>query len=725
MKRKNSRASQLVSGLVKRNPDGFGFLIPDESEHPDVYLPRAEMTGIITNDRLLVKVNFEKGRERLSGEVKEVIQRSTKTVVGSFFRLNQDRGIIRDDSKSWGNDLIILQKDSLDCANGELVAAEIVSYANEPQGFKGRVIERLGQGDDPLMDLKRVLHSQSIPQEFSSATLREVSQFAPEVDSAEFRHRADLRREAFITIDGATAKDFDDAILVKKMGANYLLYVAIADVSHYVKSGSSLDQDAYSRGTSVYLPNFVVPMLPEILSNELCSLKPRVPRLALVAEMKLDGSASLRDVRFYEAVIESKARVTYGEAQEAIDGRANSTTEPVVKEILLAAELARILMEKRFREGSLDLEIPETQVLVDGRGIPTDIIRSERLFAHKLIEELMLMANIAVARFLGESDIPCLYRIHESPNIQALGILERYLQAHGGQVDLSGGHNLQKRLTQTLRKFTGQPQAVILNILALRSMAQAKYSPHNVGHFGLGFEHYAHFTSPIRRYPDLIVHRQVKSKILANKYRQRSTVEQLESQGQFLSACEQRAAKAERQVIGIKKARFIKQHVGESFEGIISSVTRFGVFVLLRKFEVDGLVKIENLAKEKMFFDEERLMLVAGRSGLKYKIGDPMKVVVGSVNVELGQIDFIPDRTSGELPKKTKETENNSAGREFWLQRLDAAIAKKKHEGPSKPSRGKEDRAQKTKKGGRKKPKLANKKFAKVKSSSSQRSSRR
>lgn len=631
---------KFLQGTIKRHPDGFGFFIADTLGHPDVYIPRSSMQGVMTNDKVLIDVFPERGGERFRGEIIRILQRGTKQIVGRFHLLNDRQALIKDEGKGWGEDLKIPLQDSMGAREGQLVTAQIVKYPEDHEPFTGKIIEIIGDVADPMNDIKRVLATQNIPVEFSAETLREAKSFPTQPNEKDFKNRRDLRPLNLVTIDGATAKDFDDAVYVESNEQGFLLYVAIADVSHYVSLGTAMDRDAYERGTSVYFPNYVVPMLPEALSNGLCSLNPHVPRLCLVAEIQFDFTGTPVDSDFYEAVMESKARLTYGQAQDIVDGTDLPNFAHVKDAVLRCADLAKILMAKRFKEGSLDLEIPETELEIDAAGVPVDIIRSERLFAHRLIEEMMLAANVAVATFLSERNIPALYRIHEPPNELAIKTLERYLWNFGGKTKLIGG-GLQKRLTRALEEFEGRPEAHILNILTLRSMSQAKYSPDNVGHFGLGFHNYTHFTSPIRRYPDLIVHRLLKNQVVKSSTYRLMSEDDLATAGTVLSAAEQRSVKAERQVQSIKKARFMQKFIGQELEGMISSVAKFGIFVLLREYDCDGLVRVDDLGNDKFEFDEEQLRLVGKRSGRSFNIGENVRILVSAADPELGQVNFL------------------------------------------------------------------------------------
>ena len=655
-----------MDGLIKRHPDGFGFFIPENSEHADVFIPASSMQGAMTNDKVTIVAEQERDG-RFKGEIVRINERAQKKIAGRFLVLKDKHdnqyGMIKDEGKGWGADLRIKMEDSMNAESGQLISAEIISYpeASEQDSretrvdkklFTGKVVEIIGDADSALNDIRRVIINQNIPDVFSKATLEEAKKFSSNPTEADFKDRKDLRGLNIITIDGATAKDFDDAVYTEVKPNGFHLYVAIADVSHYVKSETAMDADAYERGTSVYFPNFVVPMLPEALSNGLCSLNPHVPRLALVAEMNFDFEGTMTNSNFFEAVIESKARVTYGEAQEVVDGRDIEKFNHVKENILRCADLAKVLMARRFKDGSLDLEVPETELVIDGTGEPIDVIKSERLFAHRLIEELMLAANVAVAKYLGGKDIPSMYRIHEPPDPLKISILQKFIGQLGSKAKFSG-EKLQKQLTKALQDFHGKPQSSIIHILTLRSMSQAKYTTDNLGHFGLGFDFYTHFTSPIRRYPDLIVHRLIKNQIGVTGYRLLAA-EDLQSAGTWLSACEQRSAKSERQIQAIKKARFMKKMEGETFDGMISSITKFGLFVLLKQYNVDGLIRLEDLGTNNTWvYDEENLRLVSKKSGYAYNIGDSLKVTVSMVDIEQGQINFVPEGTVAKVIDKS------------------------------------------------------------------------
>lgn len=638
---------KIFVGIVKRHPDGFGFLIPEDRTQPDVYIPKHSMTGVMTNDKVEAEIFPSRKGDKFFGEILRIVHRNTKVVTGRLTFLNEREAVLFDEGKVWGANLKIFREFTMGGKEGDYVAAEITAYPTARGDFSGRVTKLIGDADQAVNDTKRVIAMAQIPEGFSRRAIQEAEDWGPVVKESDIAKRKDLRHLPFVTIDGATAKDFDDAIFVEQTDKGFHAYVAIADVSHYVELGSTLDQEAYEKGNSTYFPGYVVPMLPEHLSNGLCSLNPNVDRLALIADMHLDFQGQMLHAVFYEAVIKSQARVTYGEAQEIVDDKVPENLVNVAVHIKRAADLSKILMAKRFKEGSLDLDIPSTEVILDSNGEPIDIIRSERLFSHRLIEELMLLANVAVAKFLSEKNIPSIYRVHDVPRPDDIEQLQRFLAIFGSGRSVQGDTNLAKKLTKALQEFEGRPESQILNILALRSMSQAKYSPENIGHFGLGFTFYTHFTSPIRRYADLVVHRLLKSQIMRGYEQCALSLDDLAGIGTMTSACEQRSVKAERQLVSIKKARFMQKFLGQEFEGVISSVAKFGVFVLLRQFDVDGLVKVENLGGDRFEFDDQNLMLFS-KSGKQFAIGDVVKVQVSNVNIEEGQVDFVLVKNEGE-----------------------------------------------------------------------------
>ncbi len=650
----------LQKGIVKRHPDGFGFFIPEDSSLQDAYVPRESMSGVMSGDTVEVDIQKEPGGKRFRGFIKKIISRKFKTVSGPISFKGNSTGVIRDESFVWGEDLYIKNVTPSDeLKEGDFVIAEILSFPQSENGFCGKITEVLGDVDKANMDAVRVLNMHQIPYEFSPKCIQESKRYKKDVSKEDYENRKDERDKNYITIDGPTAKDFDDAINIEKTDSGYKLFVAIADVSHYVKPQSALDEEALLRGNSTYFPNFVAPMLPENLSNELCSLKPNVDRLAFVAEMSLSDEGEIQQTQFYESVICSKSRVTYGEAQDIIEGVDVPKHAHVADMIKESKKLADILMKKRFREGALDMNVPEIIVSVDGQGEPQDIQKSVRLFAHRMIEEFMLIANVSVARFFTKREINAIFRVHDQPRNEGLELLKSYLGQLGEKINDSEV-KLQTQMTNVLEKYKGTVQEHILSILTLRSMSQAEYSANNIGHFGLAFENYTHFTSPIRRYADLIVHRLLKASLMPHKGYMLVPEDKLQAYGTVLSGNEQRSVKAERQIDAIKKARFMKRHMGEEFQGIISSVTKFGIFVMLKEYAVDGLVKIEFLAQDLFEFDPQTLQLRGQKTGVSFSMGDEVSIVVSSVDTEQGQIDFVLDKESLKKSPGGMSLENNS-----------------------------------------------------------------
>lgn len=627
----------VITGTIKRHADGFGFLIPDDPEYVDVYVPRQHMTGVMGDDQIEIQCHEER-MGRFSGRVLRILKRSFTQVVGRYSITGDGgNGVILDDGKAWGENIVIDQRDTKGAKHGQLVVVHILSYPGDPTGFRGEVVDILGTHGDPALDTKQMIYQHHIPMEFTKRTLEQVQVIPETVTEKDWAGRKDLRSKKLVTIDGATARDFDDAVYAEHDKRGFRLWVAIADVSAYVPVNTDLDKDAYSRGTSVYFPDLVVPMLPEKLSNNLCSLNPHVPRLCMVAEMVLGFTGELLESSFYEAVMESRHRMIYGDVEDIINGFDNPKYADVLTELRLLKDISKILMAKRFREGSLDLEIPESEIILDAMGVPTDVIRGERLFSHRLIEELMLQANVAVAKFIESKNAPSLYRVHESPFEDALKTLEVMAHNWGVSQNLRKGM-IQKQLMKLLERVKGRPEEHILSILILRSMKQAEYNVENKGHFGLAFPCYTHFTSPIRRYPDLVVHRILKALIKGRDVPY--PFEKVASIGTMTSACEQRAAKASRELLAIKRCRFMERHVGQEFEGMVTGVQKFGIFVQLKKYDIDGLIRLDTFTDDHYFFDEANQQYVGRKSKRVLKLGDPARVVVLRSDAEAQEIDF-------------------------------------------------------------------------------------
>ncbi len=638
---------KTLVGTVKRHPDGFGFFIPMDASHPDVYLSRRQMEGVMSGDQIRIAVTRRRGRkDLLSGEVLQITQRFFQSIIGQYQPISETEGMIKDDSIQWGEDLKVKLGGGQKIRSGEWVQAHITHWPATRKGFSGRIVSTLGFFSSGLEDNVRVMQKNNIPVTFPAACIKEADQWPEHLSKTALRERKDLRSFAFVTIDGETAEDFDDAIYV----TNNTLYIAIADVSYYVPLGSVLDQCARQRGNSTYFPKFVVPMLPDRLSSHLCSLKPCVDRLVFVAEIHFNPLGEKQKVMFYPAVIRSQARFNYGQAQDIIDQATSPVNNPPAMNVYLAGQLARKLLNLRLKNHFVNLDIPETEVRLNQLGEPVDIIQSKRLFSHQVIEELMLSANQSVAEFLHRKKIQSLYRVHDLPKKESLKFLESFVQGLGIKITLSPPH-LHKKLSEIIQYFSRHSLSAILQILVLRSLSQALYSAQRKDHFGLNFKYYTHFTSPIRRYSDLVVHRILKAALMGQTIPYSAA--DLESIAIFTSACEQRSVKSERQVKDIKKARFLKKYLGEHMDGVICSVVKFGFFVRLRLYDIEGLVHLDRLPGQWQF-EESLLQLISKGSRRRFQIGDFVRVQVISSNIETGQIDFELKKHQKTRPKKTQ-----------------------------------------------------------------------
>jgi ribonuclease R len=618
----------LVKGRVIGHPDGFGFLKPESGE--DLFLGPKQMHKALHGDIVLARVVGIDRRGRPEGSIVEVLERANSKVVGRVY-IEQGVAFLIAENKRINQDILITPDSLKGVKAGQVCVAEIVEQPTKNAEPIGRIVEVLGNYADPGMEIEIALRKHDLPHEFSGQALAAAKKLPKTVGAKDIKGRRDLRGLAFVTIDGETAKDFDDAVYCERKGKGFKLWVAIADVSHYVKPGDPLDQEAYERGNSVYFPRRVIPMLPEELSNELCSLKPEVDRLVMVCEMDVTANGVVKTYEFYAGVIHSHERMTYTLVNEMLQGR-----ERPRHSVEALYEVFKALLSQRQKRGAIDFDSVETRMIFDDQGKIEKIIRVERNDAHRLIEECMLAANVCASDYLEKNEQPTLYRVHEGPSAEKLEGLRTMLKDFG--LSLGGGDEPQARdYAQLLERIKGKPYSGMLQTVMLRSLSQAVYTPENVGHFGLAYDAYAHFTSPIRRYPDLLVHRGIKAVLAGKRYQAESWA----GIGEHCSETERRADDATRDVEAWLKTFYMQEHVGSEFDGTISGVTNFGLFVTLDEMYVDGLVHISDLGQDYFQFDSQKHMLRGERTGVKYQLTGRVRVKVVRVNLEQAKIDFV------------------------------------------------------------------------------------
>ena len=631
----------LVTGKLSVHPDGFGFVTPEQIEAGhDIFIPPRALKGAIHGDRVVVRIEQTRGK-RQEGSVIRILERRTRRLVGTF-RKGENIAIVVPEDERLTFEVAIPKKATLKARNGEVVVAEIVNYLPEGRSPEGRVIEVLGDPSDLNVQTRIVINKYELPHEFSDDALNEARSLPMAVRQEDIDGRKDLRAIPLITIDGENARDFDDAVCVKKTKTGYSLIVAIADVGHYVKDGSSIDASAQERGTSVYFPNAVVPMLPEALSNHLCSLVPGEDRLALAMELNLDRQGNVRRTSFSKAVIRSHRRFTYTEVSRLLECKPKDIPEKnrgLAKMLKWMEELSLVINAKRVERGSIDFDLPEPEIILSLQGDLEDIVRRERNIAHKIIEEFMLAANEAVAAYLAKNNLPTLYRVHPEP--ERLRLSDFVSFASGLGLDVTLPDEMTPRWCQeVLIKAAGSSMEYVINTVLLRTMQQAVYSPVNIGHFGLASTHYLHFTSPIRRYPDLVVHRILSANIGLRKKTPLYSEEALSGLGQRCSQKERAAMEAEREMIDRLKVRFMADKVGEVYEGVISGVASFGFFVELKDAFIEGAVRLVDLTDDYYIFDQTKYRLVGQRQKKVFQIGDTIKVRLKGVNIARRHINF-------------------------------------------------------------------------------------
>lgn len=628
----------MVCGRVVGHPEGFGFLVPEEGGE-DLFLSPREMRQVMHGDRVVARVSHVDARGRKEGTIVEVLERARKSVVGRFVH-SDHMGFVVPDDKRIGQDVLIPRGDEGGAADGQIVVAEIVAPPTRRTGPVGRIIEVLGEHMAPGMEIEIAIRSYEIPHVWPDSVEREAAGFAPEVPAEAIAGRIDLRNLPLVTIDGEDARDFDDAVYCERQGKGFRLLVAIADVSHYVRPGSALDAEAAKRGNSVYFPRNVIPMLPEALSNGLCSINPQVDRLCMVCEANISASGEIKGFKFFEGVMNSKARLTYTKVAAMLvdrDAALRAEYAALLPHLEDLYALYKVLHGARLKRGAVDFEIPETRIIFDEHRKIRKILPLERNDAHRLIEECMLAANVCAAELLRKHKVPAPFRVHEGPTPDKLADLREFLFEFG--LSLGGGDSPKaQHYARLLEAVQGRPDARLIQTVLLRSLSQAVYSPDNIGHFALGYAHYTHFTSPIRRYPDLVVHREIR-KILRQEATDLS-FEEAKRIGEHCSMTERRADEATREVIRWLKAEYMQDRIGEEFDGFVSGVTSFGVFVELTDVFVDGLVHITALGNDYFHFDAARHQLLGERTRVSFRLGDPLRVRVVRVDLDEAKIDF-------------------------------------------------------------------------------------
>jgi ribonuclease R len=642
----------LVTGELVCHPDGYGFVVP-EGEGADVFIGSRKLNGAMHGDTVVARVEGFKPGGRREGSVLRIVKRARSKIVGRF-EWGRGFGLVIPSDERVLDQIIIPPKEARGVQEGQIVSAEITRWPSRTMSAAGRIMEVLGEPDDPDVEAEVILRKYGLTNSFPKDVMAEVKSVPPEVSGAEIGGRLDLRPRTTITIDGETAKDFDDAVSIEKTASGYRLWVSIADVSHYVAEGSAIDREAYERSTSVYFPDRAIPMLPEALSNGICSLNPRVDRLTMTAEIEFDEDGRPVRKRFFESVIKSAERMTYTKVKGLIDGDGALASQyaHILPDIKLMAELAKKLTARRFEQGSIDFDLPEPQIIIDIEGKVEDIVRSERNEAHKLIEEFMLAANKAVAEEFSKRGLPFIYRVHEEPDEESVHDFADFVGSFGLRFTPGGPKSFQ----EVLAKFEGRPEERLINHVLLRSMKQAVYSEENVGHFGLAFKDYTHFTSPIRRYPDLVVHRLLK--LLMKKAYTKETQARMESAlpvtANHTSIRERKAMEAEREIADLKKCQFMKDKIGDVFDGFVSGVTSFGFFVELKDFFVEGLVHVSMLADDYYVFDPKRHTLMGERTGRKFRLADAVKVKVAGVSLERRRVELLLYDEAAEAREKAK-----------------------------------------------------------------------
>ncbi|SHF07245.1 ribonuclease R [Seinonella peptonophila] len=637
----------LIRGVLQGSSKGFGFVIPDQPNKPDIFIRLDDLHGAIDQDVVLARIHTRKSDSRRpEGEIVRIIKRGREQIVGLFSQLTSHFGLVVPDDKRVNADIFIPGELCKGATDGQKVVVKLLQFVPGRHTAEGEVIEVLGHKDDPGIDIISIIRKHGLPEDFPQAVEQEAEQITETISTEDRQGRRDLRDRMMVTIDGEDAKDLDDAVSVEALPNGHVrLGVHIADVSYYVKEGSALDREAYERGCSVYLVDRVIPMLPRRLSNGICSLNPHVERLALTCDMEIDGNGQIVDHEIYPSLIQTNERMTYHDVKKIIidhDEELIERYQPLVSHFRLMGHLAEILRKKRFERGAIDFNFPEAKVIIDEDGKPIEIRRRPRTAAEQLIEEFMLAANETVAEHFCRLDIPFLYRIHESPDIERLQSFYEFVNTFGYTIKGKADKVRPRVLQKLLEKIEGKPEETVISTVLLRSMKQAKYAAESVGHFGLAATFYTHFTSPIRRYPDLVIHRIIREVLTKGTL----SLERIDELNTYLpdaahqsSVRERVAVDAERETVALKQAEFMQDKIGQEFPGTISSVTNFGLFVELPNL-IEGMIHLSYLTDDYYHFDDRSYTLIGERTARVFRIGDQVRIRVSQVNLDERKIDF-------------------------------------------------------------------------------------
>ena len=636
----------FVEGIYRKNQRGFGFVKIDDRED-EIYIAKEDSLNALNGDRVLIEITEEQNKvKRAEGKIKKIIKHEKETVVGTF-QESRNFGFVVPDDKAFGTDIFISKGKFLNAKNNQKVVVKITKYPQKGKNAEGEIIEVLGSIDEAGVDMLSIIKEYDLPAEFSENVIEEAKKYGNKIDEKDIQNRIDCRQDIIFTIDGEDAKDLDDAVRVIKLkNGNYRLDVHIADVSYYVREGSLLDKEAQIRGTSVYMLSRVIPMLPKELSNGICSLNAGQDRFTLSCSMEINNKGEVVSAEVYKGIINVTERMNYHDVQKILDKSDEKVLKKYEKYIgnfELMAELAEILKKKRLEQGYLNLDIPESKIDLDENGKVISIGKYETSFSNEIIEQFMLSANETIAEKFYWLEAPFIYRVHEDPDIEKVKELNKFLYNFGLKIRIVNEKIYPKEVSKILEEIKGKEEEKVVSTLILRTLKIARYEAENKGHFGIASKYYCHFTSPIRRYPDLFIHRIISKYLEENYVVSDKFIEDFKQKAidraRMSSEREKVATKAERDSEDMKKAEFMQDKIGQEYEGIVSSVTQFGIFVELEN-TVEGLIRFENLGNEYFIYDENRKRLIGENSNKVYKIGDKVKIRVISANKLLRQIDF-------------------------------------------------------------------------------------